>query len=98
MKLGWKARADIVLMSAMILGASALLPAYWLDWPSPASKAAMIGVGWIVLSIGLTWASKADDCPHTILLFRTGLLHHSRTWARVLEIILVGAFLWLILY
>jgi hypothetical protein len=102
MTLGWKSRVHLVAITAMIGGASAMLPGYWLHWPSPARKALMIGVAWIVLAAGLAWAGKAADRPHQMILFRPGgLLHYSRltrSGLALLEVVLVGAFLWVLLY
>jgi len=100
MKLGWRDRAPVTMLSALIVGAGAMLPARWLGWPSPARKAAMIGASWIALGVLLPWASKAQDRPHTILLVRNGPARHSlgSRALKVLEVLLVGAFLWLLLY
>lgn len=100
MRVGWRDRAHVTILSAMVVGACAMLPGYWLGWPSPARKAAMIGASWIVLGMLLPWASKARDRPHTIVLVRNGLFRGplaSRA-LMVIEVLLVGAFLWAILY
>jgi hypothetical protein len=102
MKLGWKSRVHVVVIAAMIGGAFAMLPGYWLHWQSPARKALMIGVGWVLLAIGLVWAGKAEDRPHQMILFRPGGILQAGRLARrglaFLELVLVGAFLWLLLY
>jgi len=96
MKLGWANRVYITTLAAMILGACAMLPGYWLAWPEPVRTAAVIGTAWVVLGILLPWAEKADDRPHTILMVR------NRTFSRgamiILEFVAVGAFLWILLY
>lgn len=96
MRLGWANRLYIAILAAMILGACAILPGYWLSWPDPVRKATVIGTGWVVLGLLLPWAEKAHDRPHTILLVRNRPL--SRGALTIFEFALVGAFLWILLY
>jgi hypothetical protein len=100
MKLSWRDRAHVTILSALIAGGGAMVPARWLGWSPPARKAAMIGAGWVALGLILPWAMKAPDRPHNILLVRNGLARTSLGGRalRVLEIVVVGAFLWALLY
>jgi hypothetical protein len=97
MSLGWANRVYVVVLSAMILGAAALLPAFWFHWPSPVAKAASIGTGWIVIGLLLPWAEQAPDRPHRIVLTRSGWALGRRA-VTIIEVAIVGVVLWLLLY